>query len=204
MQEVYNNSAYVVGDVVSSPVFSHSIFSEEFYRLVLKVPRLSGISDYIPITVSGETLSDLGELTQGERLAVSGQLRSYNKPVDGMNRLVITVFSRNIIKLSLEAECDNEIMLTGCICKPVIYRRTPLFREIGDILLAVNRAYGKSDYLPCITWGKNARCAQTLNVGDIIEMTGRLQSREYTKRDSDGNSYIRTAYEVSISEFTVI
>ncbi|MDO4568109.1 MAG: single-stranded DNA-binding protein [Clostridia bacterium] len=198
------NAAYVVGDVVMLPVYSHSVFNEAFYNLILRVSRLSGTADYVPITVSGELLSELDMLCEGERLSVSGQLRSYNKLVEGSGRLVITVFGKNIIKLSKEAECDNEIRLVGSVCKPVVYRKTPLAREITDILLAVNRAYGKSDYLPCIAWGKNARSLQTLSVGDSISIVGRLQSREYTKRDENGNTSVRTAYEVSINEYELL
>lgn len=193
-----NNQISLAGAIASPPEYSHTLYGEAFYSLILNVDRLSGASDSIPVTVSERLLCGI-PLEEGSILSLRGQIRSYNQHSENGTRLTITVFAREI---STEPQDDshlNEAALEGHICKPVIYRTTPFSREIADILLAVNRRYGKSDYLPCIAWGRNARYVRELGVGNKIHITGRLQSREYQKCFADGSSEIRTAYEVSCS-----
>ncbi|MBQ3551733.1 MAG: single-stranded DNA-binding protein [Clostridia bacterium] len=201
MQYRYNdNIAAMTGKVIELPTFSHKLYDDEFFKLKIAVRRLSGAMDEIPVMIAAGNIPS-GGVSLDDIISVSGQLRSYNKPVEGVNRLIITVFARSMLVCGEDADCENEVSLVGHICKPVIYRKTPLMREICDILLAVNRAYGKSDYLPCIAWGKNARFAQELSVGDTVEIYGRLQSRNYVKLTEDG-SMERTAYEVSTTTIT--
>jgi hypothetical protein len=195
-----DNSVYVCGAVASSPELNHQLYGEYFYSLKLAVPRLSGAVDMIPVMFPGR-ISDIPK--EGEYLRVFGQLRSYNRHVDGINRLMITVFAKQAEPA--EPEAGNEVTLCGHICKPVIFRTTPFMREIGDLLIAVNRSYNKSDYLPCIVWGRNARYAhENLSVGSCVRITGRLQSREYQKVLEDGAAEIRTAYEVSCSSLELM
>lgn len=192
------NSIELIGTIASSPEYSHSICGEAFYRMELAVRRLSGTEDFIPITVSERLLGDM-EAECGMRFFIRGQIRSYNQRSERGNRLIITVFAREI-RLAFEDENDrNEAELSGYICKSVVYRTTPFEREIADILLAVNRRYSKSDYLPLIAWGRNARFLSEAAVGTALSVIGRLQSREYKKQLEDGTEQIRTAYEVSCS-----
>ncbi|MDK2829893.1 MAG: hypothetical protein PWP67_2721, partial [Clostridium butyricum] len=179
--------------------FSHEMYGEGFYTFNLDVMRLSDSVDTLNITVSERLLSDM-QLIIGSDVIVEGQLRSYNKFIDGSNKLILTVFARNIEPCMERSKNPNEIFLDGYICKEPIYRTTPFGREIADVLLAVNRAYNKSDYIPTIAWGRNSRFCQTLEVGDNIKVWGRLQSREYQKKVSENEVIKKIAYEVSISK----
>ena len=190
-----NNKVYLCGNVVSVPVFSHEIYGEGFYELSLSVPRLSGYNDIIPITISERLLTD-DDFKIGQKVAVKGQFRSYNKIVDNKSRLLLTVFVREVVEVD-ESQNPNVVEILGFVCKPPIFRTTPFNREICDVLLAVNRAYNKSDYLPCIAWGRNARFIKSLAIGEKVIVTGRIQSREYQKQ-TDNGGVVKTAYEISI------
>ena len=198
-----NNIITLVGTIVSERTFSHEVYGEGFYSFNLEVPRLSENSDIIPVTVSERILSD--EFKIGEKVVIDGQFRSYNNYENEKNKLVLTVFVKDIKILTedMEVPNPNEICLTGFICKKPIYRTTPFGREIADILLAVNRAYNKSDYIPCIAWGRNARFCQNIEVGEKVKLWGRIQSRTYEKKFEDGTSEIRRAYEVSVSKMEI-
>lgn len=195
-----NNKAKIIGVVETQPEFSHSVLGEGFFDTSLRVPRLSNESDLIPVTVSERLIS---ELMVGDTLSIIGQFRSYNKMVDGRSKLMLTVFAKEIGELE-DGENPNTVELIGYICKEPIYRTTPFGREICDVLIAVNRAYNKSDYLPCIAWGRNARFVRDLSVGEKVQMIGRIQSREYQKRLSEDNIENRIAYEVSISSIGLV
>jgi single-stranded DNA-binding protein len=194
-----NNKIYLEGKVVSELEFSHEMYGEGFYTFYLEVTRLSESRDNLSITVSERLLTGM-DLKIGAEVIVEGQLRSYNKFVDGSNRLILTVFARNIDPCIERSKNPNQIFLDGYICKPPIYRTTPFGREIADMLMAVNRAYNKSDYIPAIAWGRNSRFCQSLTVGDNIRIWGRLQSREYQKKVSEEEVIKKVAYEVSISK----
>ena len=194
-----NNKIYLEGKVASKLEFSHEMYGEGFYSFNLEVMRLSDSVDFLNITVSERLLSDL-DLEEGKDIIVEGQLRSYNKFIDGSNKLILTVFARSIEPCLERSKNPNEIFLDGYICKEPVYRTTPFGREIADVLLAVNRAYNKSDYIPTIAWGRNSRFCQTLSVGENIRVWGRLQSREYQKKVSDTEVIKKIAYEVSISK----
>lgn len=196
-EQMQNNRAYVAGEVISAPVFSHEVLGERFYDVVLSVKRLSDRADEIPVTVSDRLMQD-ASLEVGTRLGVSGQLRSYNKQADGRSKLVLRVFARELD--DGEADTPNRIELEGYVCKPPVYRTTPFRREICDMLLAVNRAYNKSDYIPAIAWGRNAKYAGEFAVGDKVAVSGRIQSRTYQKVLPDGSTEERVAYEVSVSQ----
>lgn len=197
-KQMQNNRAYVAGKVLSAPVFSHEVMGERFYDFVLGVRRLSEQEDEIPVTVSDRLFLSEDELAVGTTVAVEGQLRSYNKIVDGKSKLVLRIFARELCEPSGEA--PNVIELEGYVCKTPVYRTTPFKREICDLLLAVNRAYNKSDYIPAIAWGRNARYAGEFKVGDRVSVVGRIQSRVYQKTLEDGTVENRTAYEVSVSK----
>lgn len=194
-----NNKIYLEGEVVSELEFSHEMYGEGFYNFCLEVPRLSEAKDILNVTVSERLIGGM-DLKIGSQVIVEGQLRSYNKFVDGANRLILSVFARNVEFCIEKSKNPNQIFLDGYICKQPVYRTTPFGREIADMLLAVNRSYNKSDYIPTIAWGRNSRFCQTLNVGDNIRIWGRLQSREYEKKVSDSESVKKIAYEVSISK----
>ena len=196
-----NNQLTLCGVIESAPVLDHEVFGEQFYRTDLRVPRLSGAQDLLPVTVSERLMNS--QVTPGTRLTVIGQLRSYNKVMGGAGRLLLTAFAQRLTPPDDE-ENPNTIHLTGAICKPPAFRTTPFGREIADLMLAVNRAFGKSDYIPCIAWGRTARYAAQLNVGDHLEILGRFQSREYQKQMPDGAVVNRTAYEVSISRLNCL
>ncbi|MCH5163248.1 MAG: single-stranded DNA-binding protein [Clostridiales bacterium] len=188
------NTVFLQGRVGSSVEYSHDLYGERFYEFKLNVPRLSEHLDVIPVTVS----ESLGEsIKEGDLIGVNGQFRSFNRPEGERSRLILSVFAREIVPPSDDVN-PNYSELIGYICKPPVYRTTPFNREICDVLLAVNRAYSKSDYIPCIAWGKNARLLKTASVGQKLEVSGRIQSRQYTKRLDDGSAEIRTAYEFSI------
>ena len=194
-----NNSIHLEGTLLSKLEFSHEMYGEKFYTFDLEVMRLSDSKDILGITVSDRLITNMS-LEIGTEIIVEGQLRSYNKFVDGSNKLILTVFARDINPCEEKSKNPNEIFLDGYICKEPIYRTTPFGREIADVLLAVNRAYNKSDYIPTIAWGRNSRFCQTLEVGDNIRIWGRLQSREYQKKVSDNEIVKKIAYEVSISK----
>ena len=209
-----NNHLILVGKVTSEKRFSHEIYGERFYIFDLEVPRLSDISDFIPITIS-ERLIDEEKMKIGNKVIVKGQFRSYNSYENERNKLILTVFVKDVIfedeieqKIEedelLKSNVSNEVILTGYICKKPIYRQTPFGREIADILLAVNRAYNKSDYIPSIAWGRTARFCQNLETGTEVKVIGRVQSRNYEKKYEDGTVEQRVAYEVSISSLEVI
>ena len=201
-----NNQVVVAGEIVSDFRFSHEIFGEGFYMVDLVVSRLSDAHDVIPLMVS-DRLFDVEKSHIGEKVLAKGQFRSYNKHEENKNRLILSVFVREIEVIDAVDDKENkpnQIYLDGYICKEPIYRMTPLGREIADILLAVNRAYGKSDYIPCICWGRNARYASSFDVGEHVRVLGRIQSREYVKKLSETETATRVAYEVSVSKLECI
>ena len=200
-----NNQVTMMGEIVSAFQFSHEVLGEGFYMVELAVSRLSNYSDYRPLMVS-ERLIDTEQDYTGQFIRISGQFRSYNRHEEKKNRLVLSVFVRELEFLDEidENEKTNQIFLDGYICKPPVYRRTPLGREIADMLLAVNRPYGKSDYIPCICWGRNARYASAFTVGGHVLLWGRIQSREYMKRTGENQTERRIAYEVSVSKLEYI
>ena len=180
---IENNQVTIMGEIVTPFTFSHEVFGEGFYMVEVSVRRLSNSQDQIPVMVS-ERLIDVSQDYTGEFIMVSGQFRSYNRHDEVKNRLVLSVFAREIefVEEELDGAKTNNILLDGYICKLPVYRKTPLGREIADLLLAVNRPYGKSDYIPCICWGRNARYASSFEVGEHVQITGRIQSREYVKK----------------------
>ena len=200
-----NNQVSMMGEIVSEFQFSHEVFGEGFYMVELAVNRLSNYSDYIPLMIS-ERLIDTEQDYTGQLIRVSGQFRSYNRHEEKKNRLVLSVFVRELEFLDEidKNEKTEQIILDGYTCKEPIYRKTPLGREIADVLLAVNRSYGKSDYIPCICWGRNARFASGFTVGSHIQIVGRVQSREYVKRIDEENVEHRVAYEVSVSKVDLL
>lgn len=194
-----NNKIYLEGKVISELQFSHEMYGEGFYNFNFEVQRLSDATDVLIITVSERLITGM-DVSIGSELIVEGQLRSYNKFVDGSNRLILTVFARDVRELKERSKNPNQIFLDGFICKAPVYRTTPFGREIADMLLAVNRLYNKSDYIPTIAWGRNSRFCKSLEVGDNIRIWGRLQSREYQKKVSETEVVKKIAYEVSISK----
>ena len=207
-----SNYLTLVGKVTGEKKFSHEIYGERFFIFKLSIPRLSGNADIIPITVSERLITD-EMLQEGKKLLVKGQFRSYNSYENERNKLILTVFAKDVVEVEENEEdneivkkdsISNEVVLIGFICKKPIYRQTPFGREIADILLAVNRAYNKSDYIPCIAWGRNARFSQNLEVGTKVKVVGRVQSREYEKKHEDGTVETKIAYEVSIGSLEVV
>lgn len=198
-----NNNIQIGGKIVKEPVFSHEVFEEKFYKFYLETKRLSQSYDELPIIVS-ERLIDINELKEGTLIKVEGQFRSYNQLNNGKSKLVLSIFAKEIIKSDDEKIITlNDATFVGYICKNPIYRKTPLGREIADVLIAVNRSYKKSDYIPCILWGRNAKFCETLNVGAMVKLSGRIQSRKYEKKNENGESVPMVAYEVSIAKFSV-
>ena len=207
MEEIYmnnvtekNNKVFISGEIVSNAEFSHEVYGEGFYEMKVLVRRLSGQGDLLPVTISERLINDK-DLKIGKQINALGQFRSYNKLVDGKSKLMLTVFVRELLDTAI-IKNPNSIVLAGYICKEPVYRTTPFNREIADVLIAVNRSYNKSDYIPCIAWGRNARFAKNLEVGEKICISGRIQSREYQKRLDDDQIKIMTAYEVSISKLS--
>ena len=209
-----NNYLTLVGKVTGEKRFSHEIYGEKFYTFDLAIPRLSGNADIIPITISERLITD-DMLTEGKKLLIKGQFRSYNSYENEKNRLILTVFAKDILEVKepeneeenemvKKEETTNEVVLIGFVCKKPIYRQTPFGREISDLLLAVNRAYNKSDYIPTIAWGRNARFCQNLEVGAQVKIIGRVQSRQYEKKYEDGTSEIKVAYEVSVCSLELL
>ena len=202
---IEHNQVAIMGKIASQFTFSHQVFGEGFYLTDVVVKRLSESEDRIPVMVS-ERLVDVTQDYEGEYIQVFGQFRSYNRHEEKKNRLVLSVFAREISFVDEvdESMKSNQIFLDGYICKPPVYRKTPLGREIADLLIAVNRPYGKSDYIPCICWGRNARYASAFQVGGHVLIWGRIQSREYMKKISENETEKRTAYEVSVSKLEYI
>lgn len=208
-----NNHLVLMGKVTSEKRFSHEIYGESFYIFDMEVPRLSDTQDIIPVTIS-ERLIPEGLLEIGKKVLIKGQFRSYNSYENERNKLILTVFAKDIFfEDEIESQVNeeenkeivsNEVILTGYICKKPIYRQTPFGREIADLLLAVNRAYNKSDYIPAIAWGRTARFCQNIEVGTEVKVTGRVQSRTYEKKFEDGTSETRVAYEVSVASLEVV
>ncbi|WP_270628402.1 single-stranded DNA-binding protein [Mediterraneibacter gnavus] len=198
---IENNQVTIMGVVASGFTYSHEVFGEGFYMADVLVKRLSNSNDRIPLMIS-ERLIDVTQDYTGEAIKVSGQFCSYNRHEEQKNRLVLSVFVREVefIDEELDGAKTNHILLEGYICKKPVYRKTPLGREIADLLLAVNRPYGKSDYIPCICWGRNARYASGFEVGEHVQILGRIQSRDYVKKISETETQTRTAYEVSVSK----
>lgn len=190
-----NNRMIAAGRLTAAPQLSHEVMNEPFYSAILQVKRLSGALDSIPLTLPGKLLVE-GQPLEDTLLLVQGQVRSYNKVVEGAGRLMVTLFAQSIAPTQ-DNETLNRVELTGALCKPPVYRSTPFGREICDMMLAVNRAFGKSDYIPCIAWGRNAQYASRFHVGDRLHLTGRLQSREYQKLMDNGEYIVRNAFEVS-------
>jgi len=202
---IENNQVTVMGEIVGDFAYSHEIFGEGFYMVDVRVQRLSESFDIIPVMVS-ERLLDVSADYKGMLISVNGQFRSYNRHEERKNRLVLSVFAREIefVEEIEESARTNQIFLDGYICKEPIYRKTPLGREIADLLLAVNRPYGKSDYIPCICWGRNARYASNFSVGERCAIWGRIQSREYMKKLDEETIERRVAFEVSVSKLELL
>lgn len=204
IQITENNQATASGEIISDFSFSHVIFGERFYKLALKVDRASGNSDIIPLVIS-ERLTNTNKPYIGRHIKVRGQFQSYNKHEDGRSHLVLSLFVKELEFLdAIDGHDLNEVFLDGYICKEPVYRTTFLGREIADVMLAVNRAYNRTDYIPCICWGRNARYVGKLPVGVHVQFAGRIQSREYQKRLSEDTVVKRTAYEVSVSKICVL
>ena len=207
-QGINHNQVEVCGSINSAFEYSHEIFGEGFYTVKLLVNRLSEATDEIPLLIS-ERLVDVTKDYRGMKIEVSGQFRSYNRHEGLKNKLILSIFVRELQfveddDMPQEQSKSNQIYLDGYVCKPPIYRKTPLGREIADILIAVNRPYGKSDYIPCIAWGRNARFASTIEVGGHLQVQGRVQSREYTKKINEEETEKRVAYEVSVSKIDFV
>ena len=215
-----NNYLTLVGKVTGEKEFSHEIYGEKFYRFSLSIARLSGNADIIPITISERLITD-ETLKEGKKLLIKGQFRSYNSFENERNKLILTVFAKDVQELpeneeqevevegedgeiAKKEEMTNEVVLIGFVCKKPIYRQTPFGREIADLLLAVNRAYNKSDYIPTIAWGRNARFCQNIEVGTQVKIIGRVQSRQYEKKHEDGTVENKVAYEVSVGSLEVV
>lgn len=205
---IENNRVCIIGEIVSEFTFSHEVFGEGFYIANVSVNRLSDMVDVIPLMIS-ERLIDVTKDYRGMKIEVAGQFRSYNRHEGTKNKLVLSIFVRELRfleedEMPEEQSKSNQIFLDGYVCKPPIYRKTPLGREIADVLVAVNRPYGKSDYIPCIAWGRNARFAGGLEVGSHLQVSGRVQSREYTKKIGEDEAERRVAYEVSVSKIDLV
>ena len=194
-----NNNVNIKGEILKEPTFSHELYGEAFYEFLLEVRRLSGQSDILPITVSDRLMKGVN-LSVGEKVALHGQFRSYNKLENEHSKLMLTIFVRDFCEINDDSIGSNIAELNGFICKQPVYRTTPFNREICDLLIAVNRGYNKSDYIPCIAWGRNARFASTLEVGNNVIIVGRIQSRQYNKRLDDDTNEMRTAYELSVNK----
>jgi len=191
------NMAHICGEVIDGPKLSHKTYGEAFYIFKMGVQRNSGFEDQINVMISERIMATI-DISEGMFLDIQGQVRTYNEDVDGRNKLNIVVFVRELYVTYGECEYINDIYLEGYLCKKPLSRISPMGRKICDIMLAVNRMYNKSDYIPCISWGRNAVYSNTLDVGDKIAIHGRLQSRQYKKKTEDGDVLLKTAYEVSI------
>lgn len=206
MEKIFdNNQVTITGEIISDFQYSHQAYGEGFYLVDVSVKRLSGYADAIPVLVS-ERMMDVRQSYIGQHVKVDGQFRSYNRYEENRNRLILSVFAQELefVYEIPEGEKINWIFLDGYICKEPIYRKTPLGRQIADLLIAANRSYGKSDYIPCISWGRNARFVSGISIGSRVQVYGRIQSREYVKKLDDGVAEKRTAYEVSVSKIEVL
>ena len=207
MEQVQENNVIKMGGTVASELeLSHEIYGEKFYRFYIEVNRLSDQKDRLPVIIS-ERLIDTEDFNIGKIIFIEGQYRSYNKVIEGTkSKLILSIFVKEIEQIDVDEKVKtiNELTLIGSICKPPIYRKTPLGRDIADVILAVNRAYNKSDYIPCILWGRNAKFCQTLETGANVKVVGRIQARQYEKKYEDGNSETKVAYEVSVSKFETV
>ncbi len=203
--DITNNEAQVTGIIKSDFIFSHEIYAEKFYMFTLSIPRLSGTDDSVRVMIS-ERLISTEDFKEGDKVDIEGQFRSYNSYTNpNENKLVLTIFAKDIrYNYDSKNHNPNSLYLNGYICKEPIYRTTPFGREITDLLVAVNRSYNKSDYIPVIAWGRNARYAKTLNVGDNVRVWGRIQSRDYQKRISEEEVITKTAYEVSVNRMELV
>lgn len=199
-EQMNNNKVYLRGKVVSSPKFSHEVCDEKFYEINFEVKRLSDVCDIIPVIISEKLLAS-NDFSINQEVAIRGQYRSYNAQENNKSKLILNVFVREVVEIE-ESENPNTIELTGYICKPSVFRVTPFKREICDVLVAVNRAYNKSDYLPCIAWGRNARFVKNLEVGEKVNILGRIQSREYQKKIDENTVETKVAYEISIAQIS--
>ncbi|MBQ3022572.1 MAG: single-stranded DNA-binding protein [Clostridia bacterium] len=200
MYDLENNIITLTGTVETEAAYSHSVLDEKFYTFMLRVPRLSQNDDILPVTIAEHQFDDM-LIREGNKIKVKGQLRSYNKYTALKTRLILTVFAKGIAPAyEDDTENPNEIFINGFICKAPIYRRTPFGREITDLIIAVNRAFNRSDYIPAIAWGRNAVYSENLEVGSNVMLWGRLQSRNYNKRISEDETEQRTAYELSITK----
>ena len=205
---IKTNIVKVIGKVKTEMKFSHEMYGEGFYSFELEVPRLSDFADVLPITISERLFVNM-DFSVGTYVVIDGQLRSYNRYINNSNKLMLTIFARDIY-IPQEDEMEelmkkpNEIFIDGYICKQPVYRTTPFGREISDLLIAVNRPYNKSDYIPCISWGRNARFCEKLLIGDHIKVWGRIQSRNYQKKLSNGEAEVKVAYEVSVSKLEYV
>jgi len=196
-----NNNVEIGGEIIEEIKFSHEIYDEKFYKFLIKTKRLSEYEDILPVIIS-ERLVNLEDIKVGKIVKISGQFRSYNLQTETRNRLLLSIFVKEIEFTEDEKVLTlNDANFVGYICKEPVYRKTPLGREIADVLIAINRTYKKSDYVPCILWGRNAKFCETLNVGDLVKLNGRIQSRTYEKKNPDGEIMKKTAYEVSVSKF---
>ena len=200
-----NNSVLISGKVTSQLEFSHEVYGEGFYNFMFEIPRLSNSSDLIPVTISERLITD-NNIETGMIAEIEGQFRSYNSSENTGNKLKLYVFAReiNFLEDVDNIKVTNQIFLNGFLCKKPIYRTTPFGREISDMLIAVNRPYNKSDYIPCISWGRNARFSEKLNVGENLKIWGRIQSREYQKKLSEDKVIKKVAYEVSVSKMELV
>lgn len=195
-----NNHVLIKGKISKMPSYSHTVMGEGFFEMYVEVQRLSEEVDVLPVTISERLISNF---SIGDEIGISGQFRSYNKIEDGKSKLMLTIFVKELVEPSEITEI-NQIYLIGYICKEPVYRTTPFGREICDVLIAVNRAYNKSDYLPCIAWGRNARFVRDLGIGEKLEVQGRIQSRKYQKRIDENTTETRTAYEISLSNVMLV
>ena len=198
-----NNIVELGGKIISDMEFSHEIYEEKFYKFYIETRRMSDYVDNLPIIVS-ERLIEVDDIKIGDIVHITGQFRSYNQPIDGKSKLVLSIFAKELETVEDESILIlNDATFIGYICKKPIYRKTPLGREIADVLLAVNRTYRKSDYIPCILWGRNAKFCEKVEIGTMIKLNGRIQSRKYEKKLEDGTTISKVAYEVSISRLSV-
>ncbi len=195
-----NNKVQLYGEIYKSPVFSHELYGETFYEMKVACKRNSGTLDILPVIISERIMGE-HDFSNGAKINAFGQFRSLNKIIDGKKNLLLNIFITEILDKKIFT--NNQIELQGFICKKPIYRVTPFGREIADIMIAVNRAYGRSDYIPCIAWGRNAAFAKSIKVGEKIGIVGRIQSRQYEKKISDNEVIKKMAYEVSISKLYV-
>ena len=203
-KQMQSNYIKIVGIIFSELEFSHEVFGEKFFEFFIEVPRLSETKYTLPVIISERLINDIN-MDIGNYIVIEGQFRSYNRYEDAQNKLLLRVFVRDIYvpdytELEEMKRHPNEVFLNGYLCKETKFRTTPFGREITDMLIAVNRSYNKSDYIPCIAWGRNARYCEKLEVGDHIKIWGRIQSRRYQKKNENESYDTKTAYEVSVTK----